>query len=71
MSAPTSTRARGLTPFGVFGIGLLVAAVWATYMGLGFMSTSNFAEAGLPTIIGTSIAVVAIVIVALRAPPNE
>jgi hypothetical protein len=71
MSAAPTRRERGLSPFAVFGIALIIAAAWAFYMGAAYMPTPNFVTAALPTILGEAIAVVAILVIALWAPKNE
>jgi len=71
MSATSGPSERGVSPFAIFGIALVVAAAWAIYMGAAFMSTANFVQAALPTIVGVSIAVAAILYIGLRSPMNE
>ncbi|HYA57725.1 MAG TPA: hypothetical protein VEH57_04590 [Thermoplasmata archaeon] len=71
MSAVTSTRERGITPFFVFGLALVVGAAWAFYMSAIYYPTPNFVTAALPTILGEAVAVAAILAIALWAPKNE
>jgi len=62
---------RGVTPFTVFGIGLVVATAWALYMGVAFSGVPNFITGALPTIVGVAIAVAAMLAIALWAPKND
>lgn len=71
MNAAPSVEERGVTPFAIFGIALVLAAAWAIYMGFSFFTTSNFVSSALPTIVGVTIAVVAILLIGLWAPRNE
>ena len=71
VSATPSKRERGMGPFAIFGIALVVAAAWAVYMGVAFLQSPNFVVSALPTIVGVSVAVVAILVIALIAPRNE
>lgn len=71
MSAGDVEEDRGVTPFAVFGIALVVAAVWAVYMGVAFSSVPNFVTGALPTIAGVGIAVAAMLVIASWAPKNE
>lgn len=71
MSAPSAAPESGMGPFGWFGIALGVGAVWAIAMGLEYANTPTFTEAALPTIVGVGIAIIAYVILGLRAPANE
>lgn len=71
MSGATGTEERGITPFAVFGIALVVAAAWAIYMGVAYSGTPNFISAALPTILGVSAAVAAMLLIATWAPKNE
>ncbi len=64
-------RERGWSPFRIFGVGLVVAAGWGTYMGLAYAADPGFLGSALPTIAGTSAAVVAVLLIGLRAPANE
>jgi len=69
--APASAKERGLTPFAVFGVAIVVAAAWALYMGFAFDSTPTFVSDALPTIVGVAVAVVAMLVIAAWAPKNE
>jgi uncharacterized membrane protein YozB (DUF420 family) len=71
MSASEAREDRGATPFTVFGIALVVGAAWAVYMGVAFSNTANFVADALPTVAGVTIAVAAILLIALWAPKNE
>jgi len=71
MSESEAREDHGFTPFAVFGIAIVVAAVWAVYMGVAFSGVPNFVTGALPTILGVSIAVVAMLVIASRAPKNE
>jgi uncharacterized membrane protein YozB (DUF420 family) len=71
MSVSEAREDRGVTPFIVFGIALVVGAAWAVYMGVAFSNTPNFVTDALPTIAGVTIAVAAILLIALWAPKNE
>ena len=62
---------RGIAPFTIFGIALVVAAAWALYMGIAFSGLPTFVTSALPTIDGVTIAVGAMLILGLRAPKNE
>jgi hypothetical protein len=70
MSAPTATE-RGVTPFGWFGLAIVVGAAWALIMGLEYVNTTTFVTGDLPTILGVAAAVVAFLIIGWRSPPNE
>lgn len=63
--------ARGWSPFAVFGGAAVVAAAWGIYMGLAYVGTPHFVTDDLPTIVGVATAVVAFLVLGLRAPPNE
>lgn len=71
MSVAAETKERGITPFTVFGIALVIAAAWAIYMGVAYVSTSNFVSTVLPTILGVTVAVAAMLLIAAWAPKNE
>jgi hypothetical protein len=71
MSAAAPPRERGVTPFFVFGVALVVAAAWAFYMGAAYYPTPNFVQDALPTLLGEAAAVAAILVIALWAPKNE
>ena len=71
VSEPAARAERGITPFAIFGIALVVAAAWAVYMGVAFSSLPTFVTGALPTIAGVTIAVAAMMIIGLRAPKNE
>jgi hypothetical protein len=64
-------RREGWGPFAIFGIALVVAAVFALYEGFAYSPTLNFSAAALPTLIGVIAAVVAVLLIGSRAPPNE
>ena len=70
----TRRRFRGgwaAAPFTVFGLAVIIAGAFAIYMGLAYSGTPTFAQAALPTIAGTLIAIVAFLLIGARAPPNE
>jgi hypothetical protein len=62
---------RGITPFGWFGVAIVVGAAWALFMGLSYVNTPTFVSGDLPTILGVAIAVAVFLIIGWRAPPNE
>lgn len=71
MSAAETSTDHGVTPFTVFGVALVVAAAWAVYMGLAFSNIPDFVSNSLPTIVGVTVAVAAMLAIALWAPKNE
>lgn len=71
MNATEAAEDRGVTPFAIFGIALVVAAAWAVYMGVAFSGIPGFVTDALPTIVGVTIAVAAMMAIALWAPKNE
>jgi hypothetical protein len=71
MSVAETSEDRGITPFTVFGVAIMVAAAWAVYMGLAFSNIPDFVSNSLPTIAGVTVAVVAMLAIALWAPKNE
>ena len=62
---------RGVSPFGWFGVAIVVGAAWALIMGLEYVNTPTFITGDLPTILGVGAAVVAFLVIGWRAPPNE
>jgi len=70
MTANASAE-RGVTPFGWFGVAIVVGAAWALFMGLSYANTPTFVAGDLPTILGVAIAVAIFLIIGWRAPPNE
>jgi len=72
VSAPPVAADGGwASPFVIFGIGAVVAAAFAIFMGVSFLETPQFVADDLPTIAGVSIAVVVFLVLGSRAPPNE
>ena len=71
VSSATGAGERGWSPFAIFGVALVVAVAWGLYDGLAYLHTPTFVEAALPTIAGAAVAVVAVIAIALTAPPNE
>lgn len=71
MSAAVAARRSGLSPFVIFGIGLVLAAAWAIYAGLAYSAVPNFVTDALPTILGVSIAVAAMLVIGHWAPEND
>jgi hypothetical protein len=68
---PPPMHERGIAPFTIFGLSVVVAGAFAIYMGLAFSGTPTFDSAALPTIGGTLIAVVAFLFFGSRGPPND
>ena len=69
--ANPAAEPTGAGPFRWFGVALLVGVAWALAMGLAYASTPTFVVDDLPTIAGVVIAVVALLVIVARAPPNE
>jgi hypothetical protein len=64
-------KERGLGPFLLFGIALVVGAAWALFDGLEYYNTPTFTSAAAPTLIGVAVAVVLFLLLGTRSPTNE
>jgi hypothetical protein len=71
VSDATAEREGRFGPFAIFGIALLVGAAFAIYEGVAYAATPTFVEAALPTVLGVSAAVAAILVIGRQAPPND
>jgi hypothetical protein len=70
--APTpATVGRGPTPFAVFGLAAILAAVGAVWEMSYFAGNSALSPGTLGTTIGIVLALVAFFVWGWRAPPNE
>lgn len=71
MTGDGSAPERGVSPFTVFGVALVVAAAFALWEGYAYSPTATFTPAALPVLLGATVAVVLILLLGWRAPPNE